>query len=311
MGKQEKQKQFQPVRSDADLARMIAQVAQSVPAGAVICGTETGSLCRLVHESAGDIRLIAATPNGDTYDALARDGFDALRLSVRVAHKYSQARHAVSMGLNAGKVSAGDLVVCAVGHNLCHGGGDLILVTDVEASAGDVALCDLVKLTDGIRPNMLEAALQVACKIGRAARRGKRLGVLFILGDSNKILEGATQLILNPFQGHEDADRMLTNTSIHEMLLELAKLDGAFIVRGDGFIRTAGAFLAASETDIEVPAGLGSRHFTAAAVTARTNATAVVVSSTDGYVRVFSSGQLVLQMDPDVPLAPLPKDISE
>ncbi len=124
-------------------------------------------------------------------------------------------------------------------------------------------------------------------------------------------MEGATQLILNPFQGHEDADRMLTNTSIHEMLLELAKLDGAFIVRGDGFIRTAGAFLAASETDIEVPAGLGSRHFTAAAVTARTNATAVVVSSTDGYVRVFSSGQLVLQMDPDVPLAPLPKDISE
>jgi DNA integrity scanning protein DisA with diadenylate cyclase activity len=104
---------------------------------------------------------------------------------------------------------------------------------------------------------------------------------------------------------------MLTNARIHEMLLELAKLDGAFIVRGDGFIRTAGAFLAASQTDTEVPAGLGARHFAAAAVTARTSATAVVVSSTDGHVRVFSTGQLVLQMDPDVPLGPLTEAYKE
>jgi DNA integrity scanning protein DisA with diadenylate cyclase activity len=309
MGKQEKQKQSEPIRSDADLARIIAQVAQSVPADAVICGTETGSLFRLVQEATGGLRLIAATPNGDTHDALTREGFDVLRLSVRVAHKYSQVRYAVSMALNTGKVSAGDLVVCAVGHNLCHGSGDLILVTDVETSAADVALSDLVKLTDGIRPNTLEAALQVACKIGRIARRGKRVGVILVLGDSDEVLQGSKQLILNPFHGHEDADRMLTSPDIHEMLIELAKLDGAFIVRGDGFIRTAGAFLAVSAVDFAVPAGLGARHVAAAAATARTGATAVVVSSTDGHVRAFSGGELVLQLDPDVPLTPLLKDI--
>ena len=90
----------------------------------------------------------------------------------------------------------------------------------------------------------------------------------------------------------------------HEMLVELAKLDGAFVVCGDGLVRTAGTFLAASGTDAGVPKGLGARHV-AAAVTARTRACAIAVSATDGDVRVFSGGQIVLHMDPQVALAHL------
>jgi DNA integrity scanning protein DisA with diadenylate cyclase activity len=36
----------------------------------------------------------------------------------------------------------------------------------------------------------------------------------------------------------------------------------------------------------------------------RTDATAVVVSATDGNVRAFSHGTMVLQIDPDVPYGP-------
>ncbi len=232
-------KKPQPFRTDEELAQMIVRVARSVPADVIICGTETGSLFRHVQRIAGDLRLVAATPTAETHGALVEDGFDVSRLSVRVANKYRQARHAVSVALNTGKVSPGDLVVCAVGHNLCHGAGDFLLVTDVEKSTADIALSELVKLTDGIRPTVLEAALEVAGRMGRAARRGKRVGALIALGDSEKVLEGSKQLILNPFQGHEDVDRMLTNPSIHEMLVELAKLDGAFIVRG-GRLHTDG-----------------------------------------------------------------------
>jgi DNA integrity scanning protein DisA with diadenylate cyclase activity len=297
-----KEGQSRSPRSDRDLARMIDAVARSVCSDAVICGTETGALFRHLHEIGADLRLIAATPNADTYGALARDGFDVVRLSVRVAHKYTQARFAVAMALNAGKVSAGQLVVCAIGHDLCSGGGDLVLVTDIESSAGDLRLSELVKLTDGIRPDTLQVALGVACRIGRITRMGRHLGALFVLGDSEKVLERSRQLILNPFEGHEETTRTLMNPDTHEMLVELAKLDGAFVLRGDGFIRTAGTFLAAPTTAVDVPRGLGARHLTAAAVTARTNATAVVVSSTDGDVRVFSHGELVLQMDPELPL---------
>ena len=90
---------------------------------------------------------------------------------------------------------------------------------------------------------------------------------------------------------------------------EVAKLDGAFVLRGDGFIQTAGVFLTAPTTEVSVPRGLGARHLTAAAVTANTNATAVVVSSTDGDVRVFSRGELVLQVDPELPLLVTPNQM--
>lgn len=292
------------VRSDVDLAHVIVQVARAVGADRVICGTETGALYRHVQEGAADLSVVAATPNGDTHDQLAREGFDTLRLSLRLANKYRQAQHSVSTALQAGKVAVGELVVCAVGHDLCRGGGDLVLVTNVEADAASVALSEMIKLTNGIRPSVMEAAVHVACKIGQVARRGKRVGALLTIGDSGKVIEGSRQLVLNPFLGHDDEDRMLTNPRIHDMIVELAKLDGAFILRGDGYIRTAAAYLATPDIAVDVPAGLGARHVAAAAVTARSSATAVVVSATDGFVRAFSGGKLVLQMDPDVPFGP-------
>lgn len=290
------------IRSDAALAGMIGRIARAANADAVICGTETGALFRKLDDTAGGLRLIAATPNMETYETLLADGFEAVWLSLRVANKYGQARHGVSTALNAGAVSVGNLVVCAVGHDLCQGCGDLILVTDVEANVANVALSEMIKLTDGIRPRVLEAALRLACKIGDVARRGKRVGALFVLGDSEKVLELSRQLVLNPFQGHGDQDRMLSDPRIDDMVIELSKLDGAFVVRGDGLIRTAAAFLATSQVDVKVPIGLGARHVAAAAVTAQTEATSVVVSATDGFVRAFSGGELVLQMDPAVPL---------
>jgi len=304
-------KTVRTVRSDAELAGIIEQVAWAVDADAVVCGTETGELFRRLTERGSRVRLIAATSNGDTHRELTREGFDALRLPLRVADKYRQAHHCVSAALQVGKVAVGDLVVCAVGHDLCPGGGDLVLVTDVEPELAGVALSEMVKLTNGIRPSVMEAALRVACKIGEVARRGKHIGALLIIGDSAKVIGDSRQMVLNPFLGHKDEDRMLTSPRIDGTLIELAKLDGAFIVRGDGFIRTAAAFLATPEVDVEVPAGLGARHIAAAATTACSRATAVVVSATDGFVRVFSGGKLVLQMDPDVPFAPVPKEPPE
>jgi diadenylate cyclase len=176
----------------------------------------------------------------------------------------------------------------------------------VEPGIERLVITDLVKLTDGIRPTVLEAALALASRIGRVVRRGgERIGAIFILGDSTNVLKGSRQLVPNPFHGHEDQLRRLTNPDIHDALVEFSKLDGAFVVRGDGFIQSAGVFLVPNDVALELPAGLGARHMVAAAVTAYTAATAVVVSATDGNVRAFSEGRMVLQMDPDVPYGPV------
>jgi len=89
----------------------------------------------------------------------------------------------------------------------------------------------------------------------------------------------------------------------------LAKLDGAFIVRGDGLIQTAGTFLASPEIEVVLPTGLGARHLAAAAVTKRTASTAVVVSATDGNVRAFSGGSMVLHIDSEVPYGPITTEV--
>lgn len=69
---------------------------------------------------------------------------------------------------------------------------------------------------------------------------------------------------------------------------------------GESFIQSAGVFLTSPPTEAELASGLGARHAAAAAVTMRTMATAIVVSATDGNVRAFSGGKMVLQVDPDV-----------
>jgi DNA integrity scanning protein DisA with diadenylate cyclase activity len=73
-----------------------------------------------------------------------------------------------------------------------------------------------------------------------------------------------------------------------------------FVLRGDGFIQSAGTFLATFDTEDEIPPGFGARYLAAAVVTRRTAATAIVVSATDGAVRAFSGGVMVLQLDPNV-----------
>ena len=289
-----------PPRSDEDLARLVVAVAKAAEVDGIICITETGLLAQYLYRLSGKFRVIATTTNSETFDTLTRAGLEVILLPLHTADKYTQIRHAISVVLQSSSISIGDLVVCAIGKDVYQEEGDLIVLTEMEASIEKLAVSDLIKLTDGIQPKVLEAAVTVACKIGRAARRGKRIGAIFMLGDSIKVLEGSKQLVPNPFKGHEKADRMLTDPDIHDALVELSKLDGAFVLRGDGFIQAAGVFLTSPPTETELSAGLGTRHAAAAAVTMRTMATAIVVSATDGNVRAFSGGRLVLQIDPDV-----------
>ena len=285
--------------SDEDLARMVINVAEATRADSIICITETGALARHLCRLSGEFRVIATTTNSETYDTLTKAGLKVIRLPLHTADKYTQIRHAISVVLQSSNVSVGDLIVCTIGHDVYQEEGIFIVLTEMEASTEKLAVSDLLKLTDGIQPKVLEAAVTVACKIGRAARRGKRIGAIFMLGDSLKVLEGSKQLVPNPFQGHEKNNRMLTNPDIHDALVELSKLDGAFVLRGDGFIQAAGVFLTSPPTETELVSGLGARHAAAAAVTKRTMATAIVVSATDGKVRAFSGGKMVLQIDPD------------
>lgn len=284
---------------------MVTRIAEITQPDVVICVTESGEFVQHLIDKRQQFRIVAASAKGETCEAMRKAGVETVRLPLHAAEKYNQVRHVLSVTLRTGAISVGDFVVCALGASVYPEEGDLIVLTDVDPELEHLPVSDLVKLTDGIQPSVLEISVGIASKIGRAARRSKQVGAIFMIGDSLEVLEGSHQLIPNPLKGHEDDLRRLTNPAIHDTLIELAKLDGAFVIRGDGYIQSAAVFLATGEGEIQIPIGLGARHAAAAAVTARTRATAIVVSATDGNVRVFSDGKMVMQLDPEVPHGPI------
>ena len=98
-------------------------------------------------------------------------------------------------------------------------------------------------------------------------------------------------LILNPFRGYAEEDRNVLNPFMDETLKELAHVDGAFVIRGDGVVETAGSLIEASAENVRLHAGLGTRHAAAASITQRTDSLAVVVSQT-GQVTLFRKGTM-------------------
>ena len=57
-------------------------------------------------------------------------------------------------------------------------------------------------------------------------------------------------------------------------------------------------YLDCSAADVTLSKGLGARHWAAAAISRATNAVAVTVSQSNGTVRIFQHGEVVLRIEP-------------
>ena len=75
-------------------------------------------------------------------------------------------------------------------------------------------------------------------------------------------------------------------------------MDGAIIVSADGMVEAACRYLDCSAADVTLSKGLGARHWAAAAISRATNAVAVTVSQSNGTVRIFQNGEVVLRIEP-------------
>jgi DNA integrity scanning protein DisA with diadenylate cyclase activity len=121
---------------------------------------------------------------------------------------------------------------------------------------------------------------------------------IHVVGDTDRVLSFSKQLIMNPLKGYPEEERNILDPSLDETVKELSALDGAFIIRGDGVIETAGAYLRiTSGADLNLPAGLGARHQAAAGISAVTRAIAVTVSQSTGIVSIFRNGIMVMEIE--------------
>jgi diadenylate cyclase len=156
----------------------------------------------------------------------------------------------------------------------------------------------LCSLKEGSRA-VLENVLTLALEIAHEGRGGKKVGTIFMVFDSEEVLTRSRCLIYDPLLGHPENLKSIDNADMRETVKELARLDGAFVVSGEGVVLSACRYLNASAEGINLLLGLGSRHMAAASMTRETQAIAVVVSESS-VVRVFARGELMEELIPEI-----------
>ncbi len=151
----------------------------------------------------------------------------------------------------------------------------------------------------GVNTRVLEQTIALAVEIAREGREGRKIGTLFVVGDSDAVLRSSRPLILDPLAGHPDERKCIDDPDVRETLKELAQLDGAFVVSNEGVVLSGARYIDAPSDNLNVPLGLGSRHMAAASVSWHTNAVAVAVSESS-MVRMFDDGKLVSEIVPEI-----------
>jgi DNA integrity scanning protein DisA with diadenylate cyclase activity len=145
----------------------------------------------------------------------------------------------------------------------------------------------------------LKGVVDVAVEIGREGREGKPVGTMFVVGDTRKVLTLCHSSGFDPVKGYKRDERNLNDHRVREAIKEIAQLDGAFVVATDGTVEKSCQIVETTHSDMtSVSAGLGARHWSAAAISKETNAIAVVVSESNGTVRLFLNGVVVLRIEP-------------
>ncbi len=207
-------------------------------------------------------------------------------------HRFSQLRSAVLIGLTRGIFSSTERL-CCVGGLPQSNQFDSITVVDVEREFQTMLMQKSDMLPAGVKAEVVERVLAIATELAVEGREGHPVGCLFVLGNSDEIIEYTKPLILNPFYGYKDEDRNILNPFMDETVKELSSIDGAFIIRGDGVLISAGSLIHAPDYTHNLPSGLGSRHAAAASITQVEDCLCVVVSGSTGQVTLFRRGEML------------------
>ena len=116
---------YKVFRSDDDFARMVIRIAAATPVDAILCATETGGLASRVHGLSQEARVIAATTNAQTYDALIKKGLETIMLPIRAID-----RHLAAAAVTK-RTAATAIVVSATDGNVrAFSGGAMVLQLD-------------------------------------------------------------------------------------------------------------------------------------------------------------------------------------
>ena len=206
--------------------------------------------------------------------------------------RLAQLRSAMLVGLTRGIVTFNDRI-CCVGGMAGSNQFDTIVVVDVEKEFQTLLSGSADLLPADVKPEVLERVIAVATELAVEGREGRPVGCLFVVGASEKVEQTTKPLVLNPLFGYKEEDRNILNPFMDETIKEFSSIDGAFVIRGDGVVESAGTLIQATDYTHALPSGLGSRHAAAAAISVAADCIALVVSSSTGQVTLFRRGVMM------------------
>jgi len=218
--------------------------------------------------------------------------FETIQVRSFSNQRLAQLRSAMLVALTRGVIAFNDRVCClggVVGSNQF----DTLVVVDVEREFQRFMTGRNDLLPPDVKPEVLERVIAVATELAVEGREGRPVGCLFVVGDTPKVEKLVKPLILNPFFGYKEEDRNILNPFMDETVKEFSSIDGAFVIRGDGVVLSAGSLIQAMDSEHVLPSGLGSRHAAAAAISVATECISIAVSSSTGQVTLFRRGVML------------------
>jgi diadenylate cyclase len=261
----------------------------------------------LVADVVADIdRTLLFSPSAVTYEAFVDDEEGAVVIArenaveadafVELPLDFNDVTGRVRFGLEGALgqefVEESDTVACVTG--TFTDGVDTVMCIRADEFT-ETGLYDFF-VNSRPEPDVVRDVFEVCIELGQKGQKGKQVGALFVVGDAGKVMNKSRPLSYNPF---EKSHVHVGDPIVNVMLKEFSRLDGAFVISDSGKIVSAYRYLEPSAEGVDIPKGLGARHMAAGAVTRDTNAIAIVLSESDGMVRAFKGGELILELDPE------------
>ncbi|MCP4590081.1 MAG: hypothetical protein GY842_05005 [bacterium] len=277
-----------------------ARIAKSVSARAVLVYLDAvPDVDRLRQAVAAPTEVIFITRDAKDVARAKEQGLSFLEVPPFNLTRMGQVKMASILAFSTRLLDGGDVFVFVTG----MGGkpADSLLVMQVGQEHELFQTVDQPKLTEHVRRVVFQRTLTMMLELAHEGREGKPVGALFVVGAYREVKQFCQQNIINPFRGYTEKERNVLDDGMRETIKEFCSIDGAFVLKGNGVIMSAGTTLRPTMAADELPQGLGARHAAAAGITATTRCIALTVSESTGTVRVWRRGKLITEIEKGVP----------
>src|SRR4030042_3788471 len=120
--------------------------------------------------------------------------------------RINQIKMAIIQALSKGLVKKGDKWVCLSGIPQSKA-LDNLLILEFGKEFEIISSSDLPVLSEIVRPEVFETALNVALDLSAEGKEGRKpVGTIFVLGRHEEVLRFSHPMVINPFQGYPEEE---------------------------------------------------------------------------------------------------------